>query len=70
MPDTTTSESPEEWETRDQGIAMTSIINEEDIDSNDIVDFDAPAPSHPPQIHSLIMKLMSAVKVAAIMKKN
>ena len=41
MPDTTTSESPEEWETPDPGFAMTSIFNEDDIDSDDIVDFDA-----------------------------
>ena len=39
VPDT--SESPEEWETPDPGFAMTSIINEDDIDSDDIVDFDA-----------------------------
>ena len=41
VPDTTISESPEEWETPDPGLAMTSIINEDDIDSDDIVDFDA-----------------------------
>ena len=41
VPDTTTSESPKEWETPDPGFAMTSIINEEDIDSDGIVDFDA-----------------------------
>ena len=41
VPDTTTSESPEEWETPEPGFAMTSIISEDDIDSNDIVDFDA-----------------------------
>ena len=40
-PDTTTSESPEERETSDPGIAMTSIINEDDIDSDNIVDLDA-----------------------------
>ena len=40
-PDTTTSESPEEWDTLDPGFAMTSIINDEHIDSDDIVDFDA-----------------------------
>ena len=37
-PETTIKESPEEWETPDPGFAMTSIINEDDID---IVDFDA-----------------------------
>ena len=31
----------EEWETPDPGFAMTSLINEDDIDSDDIVDFDA-----------------------------
>ena len=41
VPDTTTSENPEEWETPDPGFAMTSIINDEDIDSDDFVDFDA-----------------------------
>ena len=41
MPDTTTSESPEEWETPYPGFAMTSIINEDDIESDYIVDFDA-----------------------------
>ena len=41
VPDTAISESPEEWETPDPGFAMTSIINEDDIDSDDIVDFDA-----------------------------
>ena len=40
VPDTT-NESPEEWETPDPGFAMTSIINDEDIDSDDIVDSDA-----------------------------
>ena len=69
VPDTTISESPEEWETPDPGFAMTSIINEDDIDSDDIVDFDAT--TLPPLTHLLIMKLMSAVKVVvAIMKKN
>ena len=68
--DTTISECPEEWQTPDQGFAMTSIINEDNIDSNDVVDFDAPAPALPPLTHSLIMKLMSAVKIVAIMKKN
>ena len=38
---TTTSESPEEWETPDPGFATASIINEKDIDSDDILDFDA-----------------------------
>ena len=37
--ETTISENPEEWETPDPGFAMTSIINEADIDSDDIVDF-------------------------------
>ena len=37
--DTTIIESPKEWETPDPGFAMTSIINEADIDSDDIVDF-------------------------------
>ena len=41
VPDTTISESLEEWEAPDPGFAMTSIINEDDIDSNDIVDLDA-----------------------------
>ena len=41
LPDTTISESPEEWETPDPGFAMTSIINEDAIDSDDIVVFDA-----------------------------
>ena len=41
MPETTTSESPQERETPDPGFAMTSIINEEDIDNYDILDFDA-----------------------------
>ena len=41
VPDTTVCESPEEWETPDPGFAMTSNINEDDIDSDDIVDFDA-----------------------------
>ena len=39
--DTTISENPEECETPDPGFTMTSIINEDDIDSDDIVDFDA-----------------------------
>ena len=37
----TTSESPEEWETPYSGFANTSTINDEDIDSDDFVDFDA-----------------------------
>ena len=41
VPDTTISESPEEWETPDPGLALTIIINEDEIDSDDIVDFDA-----------------------------
>ena len=41
VPDTTISESPEQWETPDPGFAMTSIINEDDFDSDDIVDLDA-----------------------------
>ena len=48
LPDTTTSESPEEWETPDPGFAMTSIINEDDIKSDDIVDFDATTSSSSP----------------------
>ena len=41
VPDTTISESPEEWETLDPGFAMTRIINEDDIDSDVIVNFGA-----------------------------
>ena len=41
VPDTAISESPEEWETPDPGFAMTSFDNEDDNDSDDIVDFDA-----------------------------
>ena len=41
LPDTTTIESPEEWETPDPGFAMTNAFNDEDFDSNDNVDFDA-----------------------------
>ena len=41
VPDTTISESPEEWETPDPGFVITSFINQYDIDSDDIVDFDA-----------------------------
>ena len=47
VPDTTTSESLGEWEKPDPGFAMTSIINEEDIDSDDIVDFYATTSSNP-----------------------
>ena len=53
--------------------AMTSIINEDDTDSDNIVDLmlpPAPAPALPPLTHSLNRKLMSAVRVVAIMKKN
>ena len=39
--DATISERPEECETPDPGFAMTSIINEDDIDSDDILDFEA-----------------------------
>ena len=46
VPDTTISESLEEWETLDPGFAMTSIINKDDFDSDDIVDFDAPTCSN------------------------
>ena len=41
MSDTTTNERPEEWETPDPGYAMTSFLNKEDFDSDDIIDFDA-----------------------------
>ena len=41
MWDTTIKESPDECETPDPAFTMTSIINEDDIDSDDIVDFDA-----------------------------
>ena len=39
--DTTQGKCREEWETPDPVFAMTSTIKEDDIDSNDIVDFDA-----------------------------
>ena len=39
--DATIIERPEEYETPDPGFAMTSIINEDDFDSDDIVDFEA-----------------------------
>ena len=69
--DATISESQEEWETLDSGFAMKSIINEDDVDSDGIVDFDSTISSVlPPQTHSLEMKLMSSVKIVAIMKKN
>ena len=41
VPDKTISKSPEEWETPETGFAMTSIINEDVTDSDDIVDLDA-----------------------------
>ena len=41
VPDTTISESLEDLQTPDPGLAVTRIINKDDIDSNDIVDFDA-----------------------------
>ena len=41
VPVKTKSGSPEEWETPETGFPMTSILNEDDIDSDDIVDFDA-----------------------------
>ena len=70
--DTTNNESREEWETPDAGFAMTSIINEEDIDSNDNVDFDATtsctSSSSPNQF--INYEANSAVKVVAIMKKS
>ena len=45
VPDTKISESPEGWESPDPGFAMTSVINEDDIYSDDIVDFDATSSS-------------------------
>ena len=54
VPETTTSESPEEGKTPDPGFAMTSIINEDDIDSDDIVDFDATTSSSSSSLNPFI----------------
>ena len=66
VPDTTISENPEEWETPDPGFAMTSIINEDDIDSDDVEDFDATtsSSSSSPNPVVVIMKKKPALKVA------
>ena len=41
MRDATASESPEDWETLEAWFAVTSNINEKDIEIDDIEDFDA-----------------------------